>query len=325
MPAPTSSLATLRPDLSASFQEWSLSMSQKGFIAHQVLPVFEAAEKAGNFGKIPIEQLLQKRETLRAPGSGYSRGNWTFDPATYSCLEYGAEEPVDDAQAKIYREYFDAESVSAMRAFITVMTEAEKRAAALLFNATTWTGASLTTVVTNEWDDATNAIPVTDVEGAVQQIWTNSGLWANALIINRKVFRNLRLCDQIINMVKQQGFQDARPGNVTAAHLAAVFDLERVIVGGSPENTANEGQAAVLAPIWSDEYAMLAVIATSNDITEPVVGRTFHWSEDGSEIGGTFETYREEETRSDIVRVRHDVDEIVLHVQAAHLLSNVTT
>jgi hypothetical protein len=55
------------------------------------------------------------------------------------------------------------------------------------------------------------------------------------------------------------------------------------------------------------------------------IGRTFHWSQDGSSIGGTVESYRDERVRGDVIRVRHDVDEIVLYPQAGHLLSNVTT
>lgn len=325
MPAPSSSLSTLRPDLGASFQEWSLAMSEAGFISHRVLPVFEAMKQSGPFGRIPIEQLLQTRDTKRAPGSGYARGNWTFTPDSYATDEHGWEEPVDDRERDMYREYFEAEQVAAMRAFLMVLTNAEKRAADLIFNSTTWTGSSLTTAVTNEWDDSANATPIVDVEAAVQTVWDNSGLWPNALVINRKVFRNLRNCAEIIDRSKSQGFMDVRAGEINEAQLAQVFDLDHIIVAGSPENTANEGQSASLSPIWSNEYAMVCRIAISNDIREPCIGRTFHWGEDGSDIGGTVETYRDEPKRSDIVRVRHDVDEKVLYTEAGHLLSNITT
>ena len=63
--------------------------------------------------------------------------------------------------------------------------------------------------------------------------------------------------------------------------------------------------------------------AETNDIKEPCLGRIFHWAEDGSEIGGMVETYREESSRADIVRVRHDVQEQVLYTQMGHLLTSV--
>lgn len=326
MPSPSSSLATLRPDLAESFMEFDLEMDARGFVADRVFPVVEVASQAGNFGKIPLEQLLQQRDTKRAPGSGYARGTFTFTPATYACLENGAEEPIDDREARMYKEYFDAEVIHTLRAFSSVLRNAEQRVADAVFNTSTWTGSSLTTGVTNEWDDATNAVPITDVEAAVQQIYDNSGLWANALVINRKVFRNLRNTDQVIERIASSGAgSPTKASDITEAMLAAVFDLDHIIVAGASKNGAKEGQDASPEQIWSDEYAMVCKVATSQDFREPCIGRTFHWADDGSSIGGTVETYRDEVVRGDVVRVRHDTDEIVLYAEAGHLLSNITT
>jgi hypothetical protein len=325
MPSPTSSLATLRPDL-ATFLEFDLESEKSGYISTQFMPVQNVVSQSGSFGKIPIEQLLQQRETRRAPGAGYARGNFTFGTATYATEEHGAEEPVDDREAKMYAEYFDAEQVSTMRAFSAVLRNAEERTADAIFNTTTWTGSSLTTALTHEWDDATNAVPLTDVEAAVQKIYDNSGLWANALVINRKVFRNLRNCDQVIERIQSAGAGDAtKASDVTVQMLAQAFDLPFIIVAGTSKNSANEGQAATPTQIWSGEYAMICKVATGMDMREPCIGRTFHWSDDGSNIGGTVESYRDEVIRGNVIRVRHDVDEVVLYPQAGHLLSNVTT
>jgi hypothetical protein len=107
--------------------------------------------------------------------------------------------------------------------------------------------------------------------------------------------------------------------------LAQVFDLDFVIVAGSSKNGAVEGQAAAPSQIWSGEYAMVCRVATTNDMREACVARTFHWSEDGSSIGGTIEEYEEPQSRGKIIRVRHDTDEVVMYAQAGHLLSNITT
>ncbi len=325
MPSPTSSLATQRPDL-ATFLEFDLESEKAGYIATQVFPVIDVMSQAGNFGKIPIEQLLQQRDTKRAPGSGYARGNWTFEPATYATEEHGAEEPVDDRESKMYADYFQAEQISTMRAFSAVLRNAEQRVADAVFNTTTWNGASLTTAITHEWDDATNCVPLTDVEAAVQKIYDNSGLWANALVINRKVFRNLRNSAQVIDRIESNGAGNAaKASDITAQMLAAAFDLDYIIVAGTSKNGAKEGQAASPSQIWSGEYAMICRVSTSADMRDPCIGRTFHWAQDGSSIGGTVESYRDERVRGDVIRVRHDVDELVLYPQAGHLLSNITT
>jgi hypothetical protein len=226
----------------------------------------------------------------------------------------------------MYRDYFDAELVAAARARSIVMRSLEKRLAALLFNATTWTGASLTTAITNEWDDHSNAVPVTDVNAAKQAVFDGSGLWPNCAIMNRKVFENARLCTQVQNIISASGAGDRiTPNRITEQMLADALGVDFVLVGGAPKNTAAEGQAASISSVWSDEYVMVARVATTDDPSEPCVARIFHWAEDGSQIGATMETYRDESARSDIVRARMDTDEIVMYTEAAHLLSNATT
>jgi hypothetical protein len=308
-------------------EEFSLEADRNGFIGYQAYPVFEAAKSSGSFGIIPVEQLLHDADFhARAPGSGYARGSYKFEPASYTTLEYGWEEPVDEDEAEMYAEYFDAEMVATQRARDVVLRNAEKRIAAAVFNATTF--AAYTTGVTNEWDTnhTTNAVPIDDVEAACQAVWSQCGLWPNAIIMNRHVFRNLRNLDQILERISASGAGDKiRAEDVTAQQLSAVFDLPHVLVAGGAKSTAKEGQTIAFDDIWSSEYAMVCRIAESNDIREPCIGRTFHWSATGSEIGGHIESYEEAQTRSTIIRCRHRVGEKGLYVQAGHLLSNVTT
>ena len=322
MPAPTTATTVHRSDLADSFMEFDLESQNRGFIASQVFPVLEVGTSSGQFSKIPVEQLLQERDVVRAPGAGYSRGNFTFDTVNYSTTEIGSEDPVDDRERSMYRDFFDASQIATLRAFDAVMAKYEKNVADAVFNATTWT--SNTTAITDEWDDIAS-IPITDVHNASKSIFDASGLWPNAVIMNRKVFRNLRQVTQIIDRSKSQNFVDVRTSTINEKAIAMLFDVEHVLVGGAVLNSANEGLAASLSSIWSDEYVMVCRIAESNDFKEPCIGRTLHWASDGSDRAGIVEQYREENKRSDIFRVRRDSDEVVLHVEAGHLLSNATT
>lgn len=322
---PTTTLATLRPDL-AEFFEFDLEMQKRGYVSTRVLPVVETALQSDSPGKVPLESLLFQGDTARNSASGYNRGSYKFETFSYATHENGWEEPIDNRDRNRYRNLLDLEVIASARAMDVVLRNQEQRVANAVFNASTWTGASLTTTITHEWDDAVNCVPVTDVEAAVRKVYDGSGLWPNALVINRKVFRNLRNSAQIIDRINSEGAGNAsKPSDITEQMLAAVFDLDFIIVAGSSRNSAKEGQAATPAQIWSDEYAMVCKVATGNDMREPCIGRTFHWSEDGSSIGGTIEQYYEEQSRSDIYRVRHETDEVIMYPQAGHLLSNITT
>jgi hypothetical protein len=313
MPSPFSALATLRPDLAASFMQFNLAQDRAGFVASQVCPVMDVDTASGSFGVIPVAQLLQTRDTKRAPGSGYSRGKWTFTPDTYTTAESGAEEPVDDNEARMYRRYFDAEQVSAQRAYDAVLRNQEVAVAALM------TGASITSTATCSvsWKTYATSDPITDIETAMQLVYANSGIWPNTLIITRIDFRNLRESATIINRIKYSGLTDPTAKGITTQVLSQVFDIENVVVAGSTSNSANEGQAAAFAGIWPVGTAVVCHVNSSNDIRRPTVARTFHWGEDGSTIGGTVESYRDETIRGDVVRVRFQVGNKLLYAALA--------
>ena len=320
MPSPSAALTTLRPDLAGSFQQFDLDMDAKGFIGLRVLPSIDVAKPSGTFGKITIASLLANRDTLRAPGSGYARQRYEFTKDSYATDEHGAEDPVDDKEAEMYGDYLQAEQFAATRARDVVMRNFEVRAAALIQA----TGTFTTTAVGTEWSTVATATPISDVEARVVAIWNATGLKPNAMVMNWNVFRNLRNCAQIIDRIKYSGRHDPNPSKITEQVLADVFDIEQIIVAGSKKNSANEGQSATLADIWDDEYCWIGRVATNNDIKDPCVGRTFHYSADGSKIGGVVETYRDEPVRSDIVRCRMDTDEKVLYAACGQLLSNIT-
>lgn len=321
-PTATTSTARARPDLQGMFEEFDLDFNNQGMIGLQVMPVFEASMQAGAFGKITLESLMKSVDTKRASGSGYNETDFEFEDDTYATKEHGIKVPVDRRNRRIYASSFDAELTAAKLARSKVMQNFEQRVAALVFDAATYTPTS----PTNEWDDAANATPITDVEGRVQALY-DAGVIANALVISWKVFRNLRLCTQIKDAIASSGAGDpSKPTDITTAMLAQVFDLPKIIVGRGLKNTAKEGQTASLSPIWSGEYAAVMRVCEPNDPLESVCfGRTFHWSDDGSSIDVTIEDYEDTDKRADIIRARQETHEKVMYSSAIKLLDNITT
>lgn len=318
-----------RPDVVGAMEEFDVMADMEGFIGHRVFLGFDSMVQAGKFGKIELESLLQNAATERAPGGGYNRGNFRFTDQAFSTVEHGFEVPVDDRESKMYGSYFDAEVQAGRRAMRQVLENYEKRVAAAVFDAATWTGASLTTNVTTEWSTGGSATPRADVKAAKLKVRQNSGLNANAIVISYQVFENLKDCDDIIDRMKYT--DRALADDMASDIIAKALGVKYVLVGGGLKNTANQNQTASPTDIWDDEYCMVCRVAERRgDIKEPCIGRTIHWGEDGSVApDGTppriaMESYREEQNRSDIMRARHDVDELVLYVQAGHLLANIT-
>lgn len=319
MPQPTTSIATQRPDIAESLMEFDPSMDEAGYVANQVLPSFPVGVQAGTFGRIPLAQLLNNADTKRSPGSGYARGEFTFETEAFSTKENGYEEPVDDREKEMFAEYFDAEVIAAIRASGVIGRNAEKRVVDLVTDTTKISA----TAGAKAWNSpAADAKVIEEIEAAVIAVYDRTGLWPNALTLSRKLFRALRQNIGIIDRITAVGAgSPAKATDVTTSMLSAVFDLDKIIVAGVSRNAAAEGQPVSVAQLWPDDTALVSVCSDSNDFRRPCLGRTFHWTGDGSQIDGRVETYRDETVRADIVRVRHDTDEHLLYPEAAQLLT----
>ena len=323
------STAITRIELGATFSEFDLAMSRRNFIGPRVLRPRLVGVQAADVGKIPIEALLRTADDSRAAGAGYKGDDFEFTKFSYSTDEHGRRVSMDDRQLKIFRDIIDADMIQSQRAIDQVVRNYEIDAAAALYDVSVWTGAALTTGITHEWDDATNAAPADDVEAAKRKVRSASGLEPNALICNRDQMWNLSQTNQVVDRIKYWGGDD--PKKINAAMIAALLDLDFILVAGGFKNTANEAAAASLSSIWSDEYAMVARVATTDDPQEPCVGRTFMWDEENNGVGGNeelaviVEEYRKEDVRGSEMRARNDRDIVIMYAEAAHLLSNVTT
>ncbi|MEM8738953.1 MAG: hypothetical protein AAGG38_10825 [Planctomycetota bacterium] len=324
MPTPNAPISMLRPDIGDAFSEFDIDGNAGELIGYRVLPIFDVQLQRGTYPVIPVEDILQASKTARSNRSGYNMIDIGFEDAPYVCREHGLSSPVDDRLAMIYQNLFEQELETTRIVRHRVLIEAEKRVAAKVFDPAAFN----TTAVTNEWDKnhISDATPMRDVQAAKESVYARTGVWPNALIINRQVFQNLRLLDEIVDAIQSSGAGHAtKLRDITADMLAQVFDLDMVLVAGGTQNLSNEGQAFSPGHVWSGDFAMVASVATSSAFSEVAIGRTLHWSEDGSEAGTTVETYRNEDLRRTVVRVRHDVDERLIYTDAGQLLTNVTT
>ncbi len=330
---PKGNTAVYRPDLGQVVMEL-VEGPTMGFIGLEVMPIFRTTKQASSYPVIPKEALLSISDVSRAPRGKYNRDDWEYERGTYATSEKGHEEPIDDGERALFEQEAPglADLVATQRAWKKIMRAQEKRVADKIFNSTNFTAHA----VTNEWDDAANATPITDVNDGIISLRNQCGMLPDALIIAYSTFRRLKECDQIVDRLKYT-FPGIDVNRMTSEQLAAVFDVPRVLIGGAIYNAAGKGLDASIADVWDDEYAALVKISSGPDITEPGVGRTFLWTEDSPQ-NPIVESYREETRRSDVIRVRHHVDEclmqskddngsVVSNIAAAcvYLMSNITT
>lgn len=331
------STAISRFDLSMSYAEFNLAADRRGFVGLQVLPGIGVAKDAASFAKISVEDLLRKVEdTEREPRSEYKRDAFQWTSDSYDCKEHGVEEVVDDLLIERYGDILRAENVARERAIDRVLRALENAIAAAVFNTTTWTGASLTTAVSTPWTTAATAVPITDIDGAIESVISSSGMRPNALILSDYALLKLKRTAQVEDLLKYSGRDDPKNLGLIAG-LQELLGLDKIIVGRSMKNTADEGQDASFSRLWGATYAMVAHVADDGmdgdlESMDPFIGRTIFATEGNASIPGMddaessliVEEYREESRRGGIIRARNKRHVKVVHAQAGHLLTAVT-
>lgn len=321
MPRPTSSTTIPNPVLGQTAYEYMLNASQRGFIGLQALPIFEVQNRVGEYPVIPLEALLKLPETRRVARGAYNRGDYEFEMNDYECKEYGWEEPVDDVEAELYGDYFNAGEIASMRGMDIILRNQEKRVADMLLNESNFSVDD----VTNEWDDAANATPRDDVMDGANSMHSNTGVWPNVLIISKSIFDNVMGCDQIQSYIKYTNPVLIQGMEAQRRLLAQFLNLDNILVADAVYDSADKGQSFSSSAIWGTEHGILAKVATNaRDLREPCLGRTFLWTGDSPQ-NVMVEQYREEQTRSTIYRTRQHVDECFVFSGAGYLLGNLTT
>lgn len=322
MPRPTSATTLQRPDLAAIAYEYALAGGERGFIGQSIFPVFDTPMQSADYPVIPIEALLKAQDTNRAPRAGYNRGDYEFETGTYACVEYGWEEAVDDVERSLYRRYFDAEEVAVMRATDILLRGFEKRVQAIVQSTSIITN---TAAVGTEWDTVATCTPKSDIKTAKRAMKAATGITPNVLIMSEKVFENLMMSAEIKTYTQYTNPTLLMTREVQKRTLAMYLDMDDILIGGCQYDSTKKGQSYSLADIWDDEYVTLARVSRGGpDLREPCLGRTMLWTADSPQMLVT-EQYREEQTRSDIYRVRHYVDEAIIFAGAGYILSNITT
>lgn len=322
MPYQTQGNTHFRPDLGLALIEYDAAADEAGFVGQELLPAFEVEEQAAWFPRVPIEALLRDANVTRGTDGSYPRDDFEVEDDSYSTHDYGHEGRKDRREAKIYSRFFEFESIVAGRQRDFVLRAAEMRAANLLFNAANWHSTALPI----PWSNHVDAVPIDDIFAARQLVWLRCGVWPDVLGMSEIAFFHLSNSAQLLERIASQGAGSSiKASDVTPALIAQTLKLRKVVVAGAPKNTANEAKPVNISSIWRDDYAFLGRVARSKNAMEPCVGRTIHWGEDGSQIGGTFEDYPEDKTRGDVIRCRHDVVEKIIQQEAGELLTNVVS
>jgi hypothetical protein len=294
---------------------------ETNLIGTRVMPILNVPVRAGQYPSFKLKegQLLKSDVKQRAPYSAFARGTRAFNYESYSALEYGYEEAVDDTVTADISRFFDAEVIAAKLARRKLLLAHELRTAAAIFNATTFTSTNSGTAYTTA-NLATFDVGQ-DVQEAIDRLLSNGESSTNLrVVIPYPVWTRIRASTKFQNRLRGVGLSTDTILNASTDAAAQVFGVQEVLIGRASYDSAPEGIAFSSSNVWANTYIWVgSVTESSSGYFGGGAGFTLNWSEYGPAVG-VF-TYRDETIKSNIVRAAHYVSEKVVNSNAGQLIA----
>jgi hypothetical protein len=297
------SYAGPRLDLGVALEEHGFNFNG---IARSILSPIDVTRQQASFSAFPRASTLQRADVRASERGEFNRISTSAKDKDYACVERGLEGQVFDRERKNYANDFDADYQVAGTVRRALAQEQEIRVKDLLFNETTFAATFADNSVSDPWAD-----PDADIIGqlldAQEESRALTGEEPTTLVLGKK---------QLIKMLKNNGIKARFPGNPLITRqlleqaLPMIFGLDQMLVGTEVYNAADEGQTVSVTDIWgSTHVALVKPVPQGAGLQMSGLGRIYAWRDNG----GLFvvEQYREDKTRSNIIRVREDVDEKV--------------
>jgi hypothetical protein len=285
------------------------------YIADQIFPpvmvgkqsdIIPAINKSAFFRD---EAATPLGETSEAGDIGY-----TVDTsATYYALRYGIKHFISDDRRANEDDPFDSDREAAM-----LVTNAMRLRRERSFVANHWTTSRWTTDVTGgstvtKWSDYGTSTPIENIRTYKRTIRRLLGREPNLLVLGDLTADRLLDHPDVLDRIKY-----TERGIASTELLAALFGVDRVLVGKSVYTASAEGTAegsVTYTANW-DDRALLLYVPSSPSIWEPAAGYTFFWN---TSIGNGMETirkYRDDKLMGDYIEVRSYYDQKLLVPQA---------
>jgi hypothetical protein len=189
--------------------------------------------------------------------------DWKVTTDTYSCEEYALNDLIDD------REKANADKPLKLEVdtveFLTdiLQLDLEMRIKTLL------TASLSANALETLWSTPASSDPISDIEVGKAAIHAVIFKDPNILLLGKAVFDILKHHPDILDRIKY-----VQKGVVTAELMAAVFGVDKVIVGKAGYNTAKEGKTASYSYLWG-KNAILAYVEPRPGVKKFSLGYVF--------------------------------------------------
>lgn len=278
----------------------------EGYLADSVLPPVPVAKESAAFW-VYDKSRMDAPDSKRAPRSEYNRIDWNVTTDTYLAEQYGLEGEIDDEERKNQASPLDLDIDTTEIVTDMVLNNREKRVADLVLNTSVVTQ-NTTLSAGNQWNDS-GSDPLSNISTARTTIYGAApGYTPNTLVMGYYVFEALKNHPDIKEIVKY-----TERAIITRQILAAVFEVDEVLVGKVTRRVSKEGTADSFIDVWGKDVLLFY------KETRPSLKRASFGYQMRQNDLRVFR-YREDKRDTDVIRVSEKADEKIVAPQLAYLI-----
>ncbi|MEQ1737475.1 MAG: major capsid protein [Rhodoglobus sp.] len=285
------------------------AQSLEKFQADNLAPIMSSENRSDSFFKFTKDAWFRDEMKERGPGTEAVEAGYGITTDSFSCIPYAVRKPISD----MVRANEDTPLNSDRNAmqFVTRLEriKRERKFAAAVYNTGIWstnkTGVAGVPVAQQfkQWNDQAST-PIEDVTAWCTEMELLTGFRPNVLSMGQQVWDALKNHPDLIDRLKYGGQLQGTLSKVTKEMVAALFELDEIVVHSAIYNSAIEG--ATFAGGYIVGKQLLLQYRDSGAGVEGVTAvRTFTWRRYlGAANGYRIKKYRLEQYESDYVEMQ---------------------
>jgi hypothetical protein len=228
----------------------SIRYSNEEMIADQVMPVIPVKKESDKY--YTYTRAWRLPQSQRAAGAEANEVEWNVDTDTYSTEEYALKDLIPDRVRDNADNPLDMDVDTTENLTELITLGREKRVADVAFAAGTYGTQTSALAGANRWDDYAGSDPIGDVRDAKATVHAASGKMPNVMVVGYQVHLKLLDHPDILERIKY-----TQKGIITADILAAVFEVDRYLIGKALYDSSQEGGSENLGYVWGKNVALL--------------------------------------------------------------------
>jgi len=281
MPQPTyRDVYVNRPltNLSIAYQQ-----ADRNYIADSIFPQVPVNRQGDLYYKYVMDDWFRSMAGVRAPATESPGAGWDITTDQYYANVYAVHKDVDDQTRANADTVFDLDRDATLFVTSNLLLKRDILFYSSFMGTGIWTGGTggatdqagvASAPAANQFlqFNQSGSDPVNLIATQALSIQRQTGLSPNTLVMGPSVLQALRNHAAILDRIKY-----TQRGIVTTDLLAALFDVDTILVTQGVQNTAQKGQP--ISMNWlADKTMLLAYAAPNPGLMQPSAGYIFTWT-----------------------------------------------